>query len=59
MIGKKEKVRRKRREADERAELRAMRTDKDQLAKLDAEGYVAAKERYRLENRIRQNTKGD
>lgn len=35
-------------EADERAAIRAKRTNKQQLARLDAGGYAAKKERARL-----------
>lgn len=41
----------KRKEAEERAKLRVKRTDKEQLAKLDAGGYVAVREHTRLQNK--------
>ena len=38
----------KHQEADERLKLRKQRSSKQQLAKLDAGGYIATKERARL-----------
>ena len=42
----------KRKKAEEMAEVQAKRTDEQQLAKLDAGGYRAVKERARLQARI-------
>ena len=39
---------RKRQEAEERQDLRNHRTDKEQLAFLDSRGYIATRERDRL-----------
>jgi len=47
-----EKQRMKQQKAEELADARAKRTDEQQLAKLDAGGYRAAKERVRLQARI-------
>lgn len=54
----------KRKEAEARTEARAARTDKQQLAKLDAEDWKATKERKRLQTNIDrrkriENTKRD
>jgi hypothetical protein len=50
---KKSKVtKRKMAEAKKRTELRAERTDEQQIQKLDAEGQNATKERKRLQQRI-------
>lgn len=40
---------RRHKEADERAAARARRSNKQQLAKLDAGGYTAKRERAKLE----------
>lgn len=42
----------KRKEAEARAELRANRTDEQQLQKLEAAGWKASKEKKRLRARI-------
>jgi len=47
-----ERRKKKREEADARQQARAKRSDKDQLAKLDREGWAAKKERARLLARI-------
>ena len=44
------------RKAQTRNELRAKRTDKEQLALLDSKGLVATRERERLEKRINDTT---
>jgi len=45
----------KQKEAEARTELRVARTDEQQLAKLDAEGRIATKERAKLQARIDRN----
>lgn len=47
-----EKQRMKRQKVEELVEARTKRTDEQQLAKLDAGGYRATKERLRLQARI-------
>lgn len=49
---KSERIKKKQREAEERAVLRAARTDEEQLQKLDAGGWLASRERTRLQVRI-------
>ena len=53
------RLERKREEAKERQAIRDAMTDEEQLARLDAKGYVAKKERARLNARIeaRKNPK--
>jgi hypothetical protein len=46
----KERQEKKRAEAQERAEARALRTPAQQIAKLDEGGHVATRERNRLAN---------
>lgn len=45
-------IRKKREDAEARKEARAGRSDEEQIAKLDSEHYVAAKERARLQSII-------
>jgi len=54
--GKQDKVRR-RKSAEACAEKRVERTDEQQLAKLDAEGWDATSERARLHSRILRGKK--
>lgn len=56
--GKQDKVRR-RKSAEECVQERAKRTDDQQLAKLDAEGWAASRERARLHSRILREKKND
>ena len=51
-IRRKDVAERKRKEAEERQEARATRTDKQQIAKLNAGGFKAARERAKLQGRI-------
>jgi len=44
----------KREEAEARQQIRKQRTDKQQLQKLNAEGWTAKKERARLNKRIKK-----
>lgn len=47
----------KREEAQARAEVRAERGDKGQLAKLDKEGHTAKRERAKLSKRLSRKAK--
>lgn len=48
----------RRKEASERAELRAKRSPEQQIAKLDMGGHSATKERARLEKQIENSASG-
>jgi len=54
---RKEKQEKTRKEVEERMKARGKRTDRQQLAKLDAGGFTAKKERSRLEKRIAKEEK--
>ena len=50
---KRTELERRKREAEERNKLRAKRTDEQQLARLDAGGFKATRERKKLQERKR------